>query len=309
MSEKEDLPVVFLIGAGRSGTTLLYKTLSLHEDIAYLSNHHNKFPSTSLASSFERLVKDHPDIKLKSWFKNDGSANARGARTFLDQLVPQPAECEAVYTRCGVPLVASSSSDMRDTLVATDHSRKCLRRTFRSVLRVTGGKVLLTKRTANNRRIEYLQSVFPEARFVHLIRDGRAVAYSLTRVSWWGKYVPFWSDKTPEQMIRLGEDPVESAARNWIEEMAWIEKGLSSIAPQNLYELHYENFLAEPDAVLEKLFEFIGIPAAMEGRYGASIAALALKPENVGWKTAWTDEQQRLVNTIQESVLSRTGYK
>ena len=35
--------VAFLVGAGRSGTTLLYKLLCLHPQVAYISNYENRF--------------------------------------------------------------------------------------------------------------------------------------------------------------------------------------------------------------------------------------------------------------------------
>ena len=35
--------VAFLVGAGRSGTTLLHKLLCLHPQIAYISNYENRF--------------------------------------------------------------------------------------------------------------------------------------------------------------------------------------------------------------------------------------------------------------------------
>ncbi|MBV9253816.1 MAG: sulfotransferase, partial [Actinobacteria bacterium] len=35
---------LFLVGAPRSGTSLLYKALCLHPDAAYISNWVNRFP-------------------------------------------------------------------------------------------------------------------------------------------------------------------------------------------------------------------------------------------------------------------------
>ncbi len=213
MSSSE-IPVVFLIGAGRSGTTLLYKTISLHKDVAYLSNHHNRYASTILASSIERMVNGFPGLKLKCWFKDNGSANFNRARELYITSVPQPAESEAVYSRCGAPFT------LTDSQVASGQSKNCLRWTFKGILRFAGGKVLLSKRTANNRRIEYLRSIFPEAKFVHLIRDGRAVAYSLLRVRWWSDHTLFWSGMSPAQMVAAGHNAFDLAA--W--KSAWTDE-------------------------------------------------------------------------------------
>ncbi len=301
MSDNENLPVVFLIGAGRSGTTLLYKTVALHKDVAYLSNHHNRYSSVLVASSIERLVNGRPELKRKCWFRDDGSANFNRAREFYFKFIPQPAECEAVYGRCGVPFT------LADVQVPSEESRRCLRRTFKEILRYTGGLVLLSKRTANNRRIDYLRSVFPEAKFVHLVRDGRAVAYSLLRVRWWADHLLFWSGKSPAEMGALGHEQLELAARNWVEEMTFIANGLAGIDANQVYELRYEDFLSQPLDELSGLLKFLGVTATDE-EFSASVSALALKPENMSWMKAWSDDQQRKVLTIQEHLLKQAGY-
>ncbi|MBV5273912.1 MAG: sulfotransferase [Lamprocystis purpurea] len=302
MPEIESLPIVFLIGAGRSGTTLLYKTLSLHQNVAYLSNYHNKYPHTILASGIERVFRRYPGIKLKSWFKDDGSAYFNRARELYIKAIPQPAECESVYQRCGVPITPADRQDV------SAQSRECLRRTFREIFRYTGGAVLLSKRTANNRRIGFLQSIFPEAKFVHLVRDGRGVAYSLLRVNWWADHILFWSGMTPSQMLAQGEDAIDLAARNWVEEMKYIEQGLAGVAATKVCELRYEDFLAHPHAQLDSLLRFMGVEPSTDTHYRASVDALMLKPEKVKWMTAWTDEQKARVLSIQKDTLARTGY-
>jgi hypothetical protein len=109
-------------------------------------------------------------------------------------------------------------------------------------------------------------------------------------------------------MLSQGHDPIDLAARNWVEEMTYIDRGLASVDANNVYELHYEHFLSRPHAELDKLLDFIGVADSTYERYSASVAALALKPENVTWMTAWTEEQQRRARSIQESMLTRAGY-
>ena len=42
---------VFLIGAPRSGTSLLYKSLALHEGFGYISNYNERLPRWSAAAA------------------------------------------------------------------------------------------------------------------------------------------------------------------------------------------------------------------------------------------------------------------
>ena len=48
---------IFIVGSGRSGTTLLYEILSVHEKVTWFSNYTNKFPQKPWLSYFNALYK------------------------------------------------------------------------------------------------------------------------------------------------------------------------------------------------------------------------------------------------------------
>ena len=52
---------VFLIGAPRSGTSLLYKSLALHEGFGYISNYNERLPRWSAAAALNRLPAALPE--------------------------------------------------------------------------------------------------------------------------------------------------------------------------------------------------------------------------------------------------------
>lgn len=60
----------------------------------------------------------------------------------------------------------------------TSGLRDYLRKKFASKLEKSGKKLLVEKTPSNCFRIKYLQSVFPEAKFIYVTRDGRDVAHS-----------------------------------------------------------------------------------------------------------------------------------
>jgi hypothetical protein len=55
----------------------------------------------------------------------------------------------------------------------TSGLRDYLRKKFASKLEKSGKKLLVEKTPSNCFRIKYLQSVFPEAKFIYVTRDGR----------------------------------------------------------------------------------------------------------------------------------------
>lgn len=256
--------VVFLLGAGRSGTTLLYKILSVHRDVAYLSNYQNRYPKWPILAYLQHILNRFPEYKRHTWFKEEGGAYFNERRSLLHSIVPTPSEAELFYANCGI------SSKLTPEYLQ-QYMAKCLQDKFERVRQISYGKVLLTKRTANNRRIAFLINNFPNAKFIHLIRDGRAVAYSLLQVAWWNDHSLYWAGKTPQQMIIEGFNPLELAARNWVEEMQSLEQGILLIPQSHLLEVRYDELLRNPHEQLERILDFMGVATKNDVSFWSTI--------------------------------------
>lgn len=85
-----------------------------------------------------------------------------------------------------------------------------------------------------------LAEAFPTSRFIHLVRDGRAVFNSVKNLAW-GPRTPF------------------AAATWWASQIA---PGLAleqSLGPDRVLRVRYEDLVQDPHATLQRLCEFIGI--------------------------------------------------
>lgn len=293
---------VFLLGAGRSGTTLLYKLLSAHRDIAYLSSYQNRWPAWPSLALMHRLLNHFPEFKREAWFKKEGGAYFNERRAWQQFIIPTPTEAEPIYQSCGLPLTPDSNFQPNYQLAA------CLNAKFERIRILTGAKVLLTKRTANNRRISALTHIFPAAKYIHLVRDGRAVAYSLPRVAWWDDHMLYWAGKTPKQMVSEGADPLMLAATNWVEEMKSLEAGLPLIESARLLEVRYEKLLENPLEEIRRMVEFIGLGVRLPDQFRQLVESLQLKPRAESWCENWSDEEKWHVNEVQSAILQRWGY-
>lgn len=303
MKTAESNRVVFLLGAGRSGTTLLYKILSMHRSVAYLSNYQNRYPKWPSLAYLQYILNQFPEYKRKSWFKEHGNAYFNERRDWLRSIVPTPAEAESVYASCGIPL--TPHGDYRLTTKVTE----CLQNRFESIRRMSCGQVLLTKRTANNRRIPILRQIFPGAKYIHLVRDGRAVAYSLLRVAWWNDHVLYWAGKTPRQMIAEGFNPLELAARNWFEEMQSLAQGIVLIPDGHLLEVRYEELLRDPNVQLQRILDFMGVAAKNDAAFWDLVESLHLELKPEAWTHKWTESELKLVHALQGDTLRHWGFK
>lgn len=296
MDEREDR-VAFLVGAGRSGTTLVYKLLCLHPEVAYISNYDEwRFPSGRAAG----LIADNVDAKIAAWFSGGGNAYFV-RRPVLKRVFPTPVEGEPVYRRCGMPLYPDRSYRPDERTISR------LRRSFRAIRSGARGQLLISKRTSNNRRIPALDAAFPRARFIHIIRDGRDVADSLLRVEWWSRHRVWWDGRTAEQMEKNGEDSLIIAARNWVYEMRELDWGLRTIDADRVMELRYEDLLANPIEHLIRMFSFLGV--SRERRCLDAVALLGLKFRPPAWKRRWSEAQLSGVMQEQGSLLTGLGYR
>ncbi len=110
-------------------------------------------------------------------------------------------------------------------------------------------EVRVAEKTPHNLlHMALLGRIFPRARFVHIVRDGRAVAASLVRQG--------WMDPATSKPIWYCKD-VASGARYWSQVVRSIRQQVSQV-PGRFLEVRYEDLVREPRATMERLLAFLG---------------------------------------------------
>jgi hypothetical protein len=290
----------FIVGPARSGTSLLYKTLCLHPDAAYISNWVARYPGMPQVAILDRFARALPTRRREAWFADGANAYVYGTgRSLARRSFPTPVEGEPLYTRAGVARPGGPTP--RSVAPATE-----LPKAFATIRRFGGGSVLVSKRIANNLRIPLLADVFPEARFVFLVRDGRAVAASLSRVDWWPDSHVWWYGGSPRRWAAEGRDPWEICARNWVEELEQIGSGLAGVPETQVLRLRYEYLVAEPAAALERVAAFVGL--APDAAWRRGIGELAFPDRTEAWRDDLDPAAVDRISQIQREELGRYGY-
>lgn len=299
VSASETAQTCLVIGPARSGTSFVYRVLCLHPEVAFISNWYARFGLAPLAL-LNRITRRCPELAHRAWFGPEGNAYRYDRpRSWWERAFPAPVEGEPVYTRAGVARPGGPAPASVDPEVA-------LRRTFGTVRSLGGGTCLVSKRIANNLRIPLLARIFPEARFVFVVRDGRAVAASLSRVDWWEDSFVWWYGGTPRRWREEGRDPWELCARNWVEELRAIEAGLRSVPAAHVLRLRYEDAVAEPIRTFEAVAAFLGLPP--DRRWRSALGRLALQDRVEHWRERLDPAITERITTIQRSELERYGY-
>jgi hypothetical protein len=286
---------VFLVGAPRSGTSLVYKALCLHPDASYISNWVRLFPAVPQLAILNRAAVRLPELRRRAWFGGGDNAYVYGGRRPIWQRAfPMPVEGEPLYARAGVGDNGASVSLER------------LRTSFVAVRRAGGGSTLVNKRVANNRRIPLLLEAFPRARFVEIVRDGRAVALSLANVDWWPDGVVWWCGMTPKQWEAEGRDPWELCARTWVEELHITEAGLATVPEPQRLSITYEQLVADPQRTLYGIAAFAGLYRRDTGEDW--VEGVRFPNRNRAWRTRLDPAAITTIEAIEGDDLGRRGY-
>jgi hypothetical protein len=200
-------PVPFIVGVSRSGTTLLRLMLDAHPQLAIPPETHF---IPELVEACERGAGPDEVVALLT-----GHRRWPDFRLDRDELLRRLRALE--------PFTAGDA----------------LRAFYRCYADRAGKPRWGDKTPHYTRKMPLIQRVLPEARFIHLIRDGRDVALSLMEV-------------------HFGPEDVMGAAERWT---SWIAKARRHAQRLDHYlELRYEDLVLDPQTVLGRICDFVELP-------------------------------------------------
>lgn len=282
---------IFITGTGRCGSTIFHQILSHHPHVAWLSPVCSKRPYKPQAN---RRAMQILDLPLPS--------------RYLRKLI-YPVEAYPFWEYY-CPGFTEPCRDLRAT-DATPRVKKVIRRVVAQML--TGKRQRLLIKITGWPRIGFLKEIFPDARFVHVYRDGRAVVNSLLNVYFWsgwrGPANWRWGELTPEQREkweRYDRSFVALAAIEWEILMAAQKEAEQKISPDDLLEIRYEDLCQEPIRWLRLATEFAGLE--WQPRFEAIVRGFSLENTNYKWQKDLSDAQQKVLDECLSDTLTKYGY-
>jgi hypothetical protein len=240
---------VFVLGTGRCGSTLVEEVLCRHAAVGFVSNLEDRF---SLPVSAGR------------W---NGALYRRlpAAVTQKSRIRYAPSEGYRVLSRQVSPLLASPLRDL-----TADDVTPWLERRFRDFFlrraqaQQTG--TFLHKFTGWP-RAGFIRGVFPSARFIHVVRDGRAVANSWLQMPWWlgfeGPEHWQWGPLPAEldaEWQASGRSFVVLAGLLWKMLIDAFDSARAVIPAARWLEVRYEDVAANPRRTFARMLEFCELP-------------------------------------------------
>jgi hypothetical protein len=299
---------IFVIGMPRSGTTIISEAITAHEDVGWFSNYMNKIPSVTEVSLFARII----DIPKIGWYLRGKKPQDKEVYGFIRSLLPYSVEAFPVWERyCG----ARFPWDYLINETATKNEKQDIIKVIKKVLRFQGKSRFCTKITGPS-RILYLKSIFPDAHFVHVLRDPRATIASLLHVPFWknggGYEKPWWQnglcDEFKKEWEHHHKSPVALAAVQWkqVVEYAWQE---SMILEKGKYsEIRYEEFVNDPLKVINDALLSLNLSFSKNVRRFIRSIAKVQRNMNIKYKRYFKIEDIQLIDDITRRTARKAGY-
>ena len=162
----------------------------------------------------------------------------------------------------------------------------------------------VNKNPRNSLRIGFLNEIFPDAIFLHLIRDGRAVANSILRSrmkhngDYWGVQPPGWQSL-------LDKPPLEACALQWKLTVEQVQKSAEELPADRYLEVRYEDFVSAPLDIFEMVFQRCGLGWKPEHWKGI---LEDLQNMNYKWQENFDSRDTRGLNSQLGDLLTRLGY-
>lgn len=283
---------IFIIGCPRSGTTLLATLLNRHSQIAsstethffnFVSKRNYNWKEFTL-TSFTRIIEES---RIKDFISHAAINKERLIKAFKQD--PQSKyqsrlEIDQFYKKEVFDLL------MNSFLAAKSKLRLC------------------ESTPQHLQNIQEILELYPQAKFIHLIRDGRDTTSSLTRMPW-----------RPNGLL--------NNSRFWVQNLKKASKIITKLGKDStsIMELRYEELVLNPEESLQKVCKFINEdfePALLDDSKQEQIIYSSwestwkqktrekIDPGSIGcWRKELDEDEQAILNWYLRDILTGLGYE
>ncbi|GAA4594146.1 hypothetical protein GCM10023194_60210 [Planotetraspora phitsanulokensis] len=239
----------FIVGTGRCGSTLVHEVVARHPDVGFVSNVDDRY------------------ARCPRWIRRRSGAIYRRVPprlTTKGRLRYAPSEAYTALAREVSPLLVDPFRD----LLAGDVTPWLAERTrafFERRAADEGAPAYVHKLTGWP-RTGFLSEVFPQARYVHIVRDGRAVANSWLQMPWWrghlgpaGWHFGPLPEPYEKEWHAAGRSQAHLAGIAWKHLIDAYATAREALPDDAWLEIRYEDVVASPRKHFEVILEFLGL--------------------------------------------------
>ncbi len=310
---------VLIIGAPRSGTSMLQKVLRNHPAF------------WSLPSEGDMIWDQFCDPGLRGW-----ESEVLDASDLTDEDREQLLQLFEEYIRPATFWRPFEKTNVIWGFRRVPAVRKLMRAAFATVLPImtrlgrNRPKRLLEKTASNCFRLGYVDKVFPDAKIIYPIRDGRNTVNSLINAwrhpdrfftyevpaeldiegyehdGWKFVLPPGWRDYTHRRLEEVCAFQWRSCHEHMLAETAKDQyRG-------RVMQLRLEEFVAEPERQMAELAEFLDLEYDDYFKAAAADLPVVNSPDNNVSRDKWQGENRQLIERVMPMIapmMERLGYE
>ena len=263
---------IFIIGIQRSGTTILDSLFSRHRDTAFFEGFCNRYYMTPW--KFHLIP-----LQIKRYKSRPPSTEGRVWRRYFREI------------------------DYVDESHATDEIRNYYYSAIKAELRAFRAKRFVNKNPANCLRLRWINAMFPDAYYILIWRDPRAVVHSIYQ-----KMQRYWDRETKIEYEHgykgyvtvkevFGKDvsKLEACINFYNYNKKMLLQDLPVVSDR-LTEVKYEEFIQRPREELKRLYEFTGLRWYDE--LENDVPPVLQLENNEKWRSLAPEERQILENAF-----------
>lgn len=271
--------------------------------------------------------------------------NFRSGTTMLQKIIASHPAVVPLYEPVGIWLSADPSRehDEFEEADATDRVKRYIRGWFLKYQRENGNRIIVEKTPHNILKIPYVRAIFPDARFIYIVRNPLSFVSSV-ELKWqrpvgtrrikarlkktpltqlhhyvgrlikqqWNsrvlkrKYLPIWGPRYRGIQQDLKEqDLLTVIARQWARAASKAEKDLALFEPGQVLRLKYEDFVDDPLSGLERICAHCGL--VMTTEFARQIQDMVKTDRKDKWQRFDASDLARIIPELQ-SEMQRAGY-
>lgn len=233
---------IFIVGAPRSGTSLLYRFLAQHNDLGWFS--HNTVKNF-LTEKFLRFI----SLRRRIFGLNNIPYPIGGFNPRFFSTIESPVEGGLLWD-----LVFQGDWDAS----ISEQNLNIIKKTIKEILANKKKKRFLSKYPRNSIKIPLIDQAFPNSKFIHIVRDGRAVVNSMIRRSgedpsgYFG--IPLKTNDIQEM------NKIQKHSVQWVQVIESIRNDAKYLQPDQFFEVKYEDLVRNTEECLDKITRFSDLP-------------------------------------------------
>ena len=210
----------FVIGTGRCGTTMLAQMLNSHSMICV-----------------------PPEIQILFEYSNNGPRLYEIFKEKKNEYFGPKDFVELIEARC--PKKLHVYFDYKGFFEKQQYPirsfKKLVNSLFSEIAESKHKKIFIDQTPWYGQGIDILNELFPNAKYIHMIRDGRDVSISYARTPWW-------------------HDDIGQNLERWHAEVRQIIDSSNQILnPNQMLQVRYEDFVEQPEVELRRICEHLGV--------------------------------------------------